>query len=60
VEDILYIYAEKIKFVYTSVLQNAGQVCNIFVSMLNKLFENVAQFKHFGMRVTSKLFPQKN
>jgi hypothetical protein len=51
-EDSLHVNAEKTKFVYMSVLQNAEQICNRSVSMLNKLFENVAQFKHFGTRVT--------
>jgi hypothetical protein len=48
---------EKTKCMLVSRDQNAGQ--NQEIKIGNKLFENVSQFKYFGMTVTNKILTQR-
>jgi hypothetical protein len=48
----LEINVEKTKYILLSCHQNAGQ--NQDIKVVNKLFENVSQFKYLGMTVTNQ------
>jgi hypothetical protein len=48
----LEVYADKAKYRFMSRHQNAGQ--NHDIKMANRSFENMAQFKYLGTRVTNE------
>jgi hypothetical protein len=48
----LEVNAEKTKYMLLSLYQNAGQ--NHDINTANRSFENVAQFKYFGMTVINQ------
>jgi hypothetical protein len=51
-EVCLKVNAEKSKYMLLSHHQNAGQ--NHYKETVNRVFENVAQFKYLGMAVTNQ------
>jgi hypothetical protein len=54
----LEVNAEKTKYMFLSLHQNAGQ--NRGIQIANSLFENESQFKYLGMTVTNQNLMQKD
>jgi hypothetical protein len=54
---VLEVNTEKTKYMLLSRHQNAGQ--NLDIKIANRSFENVAQFRHFGMTLTNQNFIQE-